>query len=234
MSPLFLFSILLGMNQTTYIEVLGWTQSNSYCLIFFTSGKLNKWTGSKCALGFKASVCSGTQRIWSTESEMESRSGLYGFSQGQVKGSVDHVRHLKKVRRAPPSWAEVFPASPVPTLSRWGTDLHRSPSSFSSPGSQLSRLQSSNIVKDIGAGIAHIKRNVGQRFHLQTYPHRWETVRPQGHDRSGHLKKWTDILIPHSCRHQQPSPWAKLEPTGIGTYAPNCLYKDIFHRTILL
>ena len=91
------------MNQTTYNEVLGWTQKNSYCLIFFTSGKLNKWTGSKCALGFKASVCSGTQRIWSTESEMESRSGLYGLSQGQVKGSVDHVRHLKKVGRGPPS-----------------------------------------------------------------------------------------------------------------------------------
>ena len=112
--------------------------------------------------------------------------------------------------------------------------MHRSPSSFSSPGSQLSRLRSSNIVKDIGAGIAHIKRNVGQRFYLQTYHHQRETVRQQGHDRSGHLKKWTDILIPHSCRHQQPSPWAKLEPTGIGTYAPNCLYKDIFHRTISL
>ena len=104
------------MNQTTYIEVLGWTQSNSYCLIFFTSGKLNKWTGSKCALGFKASVCSGTQRIWSTESEMESRSGLYGYglSQGQVEGSVDHVRHLKKGRERTAesiigSWAEVFP-----------------------------------------------------------------------------------------------------------------------------
>ena len=111
MSPLFLFSIPLGMNQTTYVEVLGWTQSNSYCLIFFKSGKLDKWTGSKCAL---ASVCSGTQRIWNIESEMESRSGLYGLSQGQVKGSVDHVRHLKKGRERTAesiigSWAEVFP-----------------------------------------------------------------------------------------------------------------------------
>ena len=125
MSPLFLFSIPLGMNQTTYVEVLGWTQSNSYCLIFFKSGKLDKWTGSKCAL---ASVCSGTQRIWNIESEMESRSGLYGLSQGQVKGSVDHVRHLKKSRERTAesisgSWAEVFPASPVPPLSRRGTDL---------------------------------------------------------------------------------------------------------------
>ena len=159
MSPLFLFSIPLGMNQTTYVEVLGWTQSNSYCLIFFTSGKLNKWTGSKCALGFKASVLRDSKNL-----EYRIRDGIKERSVWVVTGSGKGVcwpceTFEKKVGKSiSGSWAEVFPASPVPPLSRRGTDLQRSPSSFSCPGSQLSRLRSSNVVKNRGAGIAHIKQ----------------------------------------------------------------------------